>query len=189
MHIANDVTDLIGNTPLVRINRLTAGLRGRGRRQARVPQSGPQREGPHRAVDDRGGGESRAHQARHHRARAHQRQYRHRPRHGVRRARLQVHHRHARHHEQGAAHAAARLRRRTGADARARRACRARSGRPRRWPPPTRAISFRSSSRTRPIPRSTGAPRPRKSGATPMARWIFWCRASAPAAPSPAWAR
>ena len=41
-----------------------------------------------------------------------------------------------------------------------------------------------SSSRIQPTPKSTGKPRPRKSGRTPTARWIFSSRPSAPAAPS-----
>ena len=52
---------------------------------------------------------------------------------------------------------------------------------------PTR--SSRSSSRTRPIRRSTAAPRPRRSGTTPTARSTPSSPASAPAAPSPASAR
>ena len=53
----------------------------------------------------------------------------------------------------------------------------------------TGARTSRSSSRTRPTRRCTGAPRPRRSGPTPTARWTCSWRAWAPAAPSPAWAR
>ena len=49
-----------------------------------------------------------------------------------------------------------------------------------------RAPSCPSSSPTRPTPRSTAAPPPRRSGRTPTARWTSWWPASAPAAPSPA---
>ena len=51
------------------------------------------------------------------------------------------------------------------------------------------APSCRSSSRTRPTPRSTAGPPPRRSGTTPTARWTSSSPASAPAAPSPASAR
>ena len=46
--------------------------------------------------------------------------------------------------------------------------------------------SSRTSSRTRPTPRSTGAPPPRRSGATWRAGWTCWWPAWAPAARSPA---
>ena len=51
---------------------------------------------------------------------------------------------------------------------------------------PRRIHLFRSNSTTRPTRRSTARRRPRKSGTTRTARWTFWCRASALAAPSPA---
>ena len=47
----------------------------------------------------------------------------------------------------------------------------------------SRAPSCRSSSRTRPTPRCTAAPPPRRSGTTPTARWTSSWPASAPAAP------
>ena len=114
MNIANNVTNLIGNTPLVRINRLSAGCPGGSRRQAGVLQPRAQREGPDRVVDDRGRRESGFDQTGHDHPGADQRQHRHRAGHGMRGARLQVRVRDAGHHEQGAARAAACLRR--GAD-------------------------------------------------------------------------
>ena len=52
-----------------------------------------------------------------------------------------------------------------------------------------RARSCRSSSTTRPTPRSTAGPPPRRSGATSTARSTRSCAGSGPAARSPAWAR
>jgi len=52
-----------------------------------------------------------------------------------------------------------------------------------------RAASCRSSSTTPPTRRCTAAPPPRKSGATPTARPTSWWPGSAPAAPSPGWAK
>ena len=49
----------------------------------------------------------------------------------------------------------------------------ARCARPKNWRRSTRITSCRSSSRIRPIPRSTARPRPRRSGATPTARSTF----------------
>jgi cysteine synthase len=43
----------------------------------------------------------------------------------------------------------------------------------------------RSSSKTRPTPKSTAKRRRKRFGTIPMARWIFWFRRSEPAAPSP----
>ncbi len=58
--IADSVLDLIGNTPLVRLDRVRAGRLGRGPRQARVAEPGRQRQGPHRPGDDRGRGAAAA---------------------------------------------------------------------------------------------------------------------------------
>ena len=129
MRIANDVTELIGNTPLVRIRNLAAGAGARDPRQARVLQSRAQRQGPHRPGHDRGGRGGRPDRPRHRHRRADQRQHRHRAGDGVRGARLPLQAGHARNHEHRAAHPAARLRRRTGAHARRRKACWARSAR------------------------------------------------------------
>jgi hypothetical protein len=45
-------------------------------------------------------------------------------------------------------------------------------------------LDSRSNSKTPPIPPSTAIPRPRRFGRTPTARWIFWWRRWARAAPS-----
>ncbi len=59
MKIANNVTELIGNTPLVQLNRIAARVEGPDRCQIGIFQSGSQREGPHRRGHDRCGGKGR----------------------------------------------------------------------------------------------------------------------------------
>ena len=190
MRIADDATELIGNTPLVRLRRVTEGARGHGRRQAGELQPGAQREGPHRRGDDRRRRARGADQAGHDHRRADQRQHRHRPGLGLRGPRLQVHGDHARDHEPGAP----------------RRCCKAFGAEvvltpgPEGMTAPSRRaeelvkadpalLHARSSSRTPPTPRSTARPPPRRSGATPTARSTSSSPASAPAARSPASAR
>ena len=51
--IAADVTELIGHTPLSKLNRGSGRSSCYGGRQAREPESSRQREGPHRVRDDR----------------------------------------------------------------------------------------------------------------------------------------
>ena len=60
MSIADNITQLIGNTPLVRLRRVTEGAVRRRRRQAGILQPGGQRQGPHRRGHDRRGRARRA---------------------------------------------------------------------------------------------------------------------------------
>ena len=118
--------------------------------------------------------------------RADQRQHRHRPGDGLRRARLRADPDPARGDEPRAGEAAARLRRRGPRDALAGRDGRGGRRSPRRSSRAAQGASCRSSSPTRPTPRSTAAPPPRRSGATSTARSTPSSPGSAPAARSPA---
>ena len=60
MRYAQSVADLVGNTPLVRLNRVTDGIARHGAREGRVLQSGRLVEGPHRAQHHRRGRARRA---------------------------------------------------------------------------------------------------------------------------------
>ena len=60
MRVYDSVVDLIGNTPLVRLNRVTDGDPGDGAGQGRVPQPGRVGQGPHRRRDGRRGRARRA---------------------------------------------------------------------------------------------------------------------------------
>ena len=77
--IADDITALIGGTPLVRLRGISERSGATDRRQARVLQPGRQRQGPHRPGDDRGGrGGGPHHAGQDDHRRADQRQHRHR---------------------------------------------------------------------------------------------------------------
>ena len=76
--IFNDITETIGGTPLVRINRLIPHGPGDRARQVRVLQPAGEREGPHRPGDDRGRRAGREDRQGHGHRRADQRQHRHR---------------------------------------------------------------------------------------------------------------
>ena len=190
MPIYDDVTKLIGNTPLVRLNRLTDGA------DATVAAK-LEFYNPASSVKDRIGvaiidaaeasGELKPGGTI---VEATSRQHRHRARHGRRGPRLQGRPDHARDDVQGAPGPAARLRRRAGphrpgSDGHEGRGRQGRGDRRRA----RRAPSWPASSPTRPTPRSTARPRPRRSGRTPTARSTSSSPASAPAAPSPASAR
>ena len=60
MKIASNVTELIGNTPLVRLNRITGGLKAEIVAKLEFLQPGSQRQGPHRLLHDRRRRKSRA---------------------------------------------------------------------------------------------------------------------------------
>ena len=79
MRYYDNVVELIGNTPLVRLRSVTDGHRGHRAGQGRVLQPGRQRQGPHRAAHGRGGREGRPAPAGRHDRRADQRQHRRRP--------------------------------------------------------------------------------------------------------------
>ncbi len=187
--IYGNITELIGNTPLVRLNRVNDA-------QATVVAK-LEFFNPAGSVKDRIGlsmieaAEQAGHdQARHdHADRADQRQHRHRP--GLRRRRqgLPADPDHARDHEPGAAQAAARLRRRAGADAGAegmggaiRRAEELAAETPNSFIPQ----QFKNPANPEVHRRDA---RPRRSGTTPTARSISWSPAWARAARSPAWPR
>ena len=104
---------------------------GRHPRQVRVLQSARLGQGPHRRRDDRGRRSAPARSARHGAGRADHRQYRHRARLRRRGQGLPADPHHAREHVDRAPQDAEAARRRARADAGARRACAARSRRPR----------------------------------------------------------
>jgi cystathionine beta-synthase len=100
MQYAESILDLVGDTPLVRLTRVTRDL-GRPTpaarpREARDAQPGRLGEGPDRAADDRGGRARRAAQAGRHDHRADVRQHRPRPRDRGRAQGLPLHLRHGR---------------------------------------------------------------------------------------------
>ena len=82
VHYVNSLLDLIGNTPLVQLNRTTDGATPPGAREGGVPQPGRLREGPDRDPDDRGRRGVRRAQAGRHDRRAHLGQHRRRARDG-----------------------------------------------------------------------------------------------------------
>ena len=171
MNIKANVLELIGNTPLVRVSKVLDGAQGGPGAEARVAQPAVQREGPHRVLHDRGRGEEGpAEEGQRHRG-AHQRQHGHRA--GVHRRvqGLPLHPHDAGEHEHRAAQASEGVRRRAGAHPGA--AGDEGRGREGQGDPGIHAPvrSCPSSSRTRPIPRSTARPPRRRSGRTPTARW------------------
>ena len=104
--------DLVGGTPIVRLDRIARRRRADAAREARVPEPGRLEQGPDRARDDRGrrtGGQAAS---RRDDRRADFGQHRRRPRDRRRRTRLPLHLRHARQDEPGEDLDAAGLRRR-----------------------------------------------------------------------------
>ena len=130
--IYDEITQCVGNTPLIRLRRVTEGCQADGRGEAGELQPALVGQGPDRRGDDRRGRGRRQDQARHPDRRADQRQHRHRPGLHLRRPRLPADGDDAREHEPGASAAAQGLRRRDRADARRRGDARRRPRRPRR---------------------------------------------------------
>ena len=184
MKTYDTITDLIGSTPLLKLNRFAAAENLGAEVYAKLEYFNPAGSVKDRiayAMIDRRREERRA-QARLRHHRADQRQHRHRPCRRRRRARLPHHHRHARDHERRAPPADEGLRRGAGAH-RGRQGHEGRhcqgtgAGRPDR----RTALSPVSSPTPRTPPR-TARPQAPRSGTTPTARWTSSLRASAPAA-------
>ena len=114
--IYDDITQTIGNTPLIRLRRVTQRLSRRGGREAGELQPALVGEGPHRRGDDRRGRGRRQDQQRHGDRRADQRQYRDRTGVHLRGPGLSAGRDDAREHEPGAPPAAQGVRRRDRAD-------------------------------------------------------------------------
>ena len=51
-HIYNNIIETVGRTPLVKLNKVTAGVRGHHSAQVRIFQSARQRQGSYRHGDD-----------------------------------------------------------------------------------------------------------------------------------------
>ena len=78
---AESILEAVGSTPLIRLRRITRGIRTPVFGKAENLNPGGLGEGPDRPGDDRGGGEARRAQARRSGGGGHQREHRHRPGH------------------------------------------------------------------------------------------------------------
>ena len=120
MKYAETIVDLVGDTPLVKLNTVTDGMTGHGAREARVPQPRRLGEGPHRGAHHRRRRARGQAEAGRHDRRADQRQHRRRPRARRPAARLPLRLRAARQGRRRQAQRAHGLRRRGRGDARPR---------------------------------------------------------------------
>ena len=188
-NVYDTILGTIGNTPLVRLNRITREVAATVYAKVETVQPRQQHQGPDGRADDRGGRAQGAAQARRHDHRGHQRQYRHGARHRCHRQGLQVHLHHYRQAVEGEGGRAAGVRRRgdrvphrrrsrgsaillLGVVPARRRDAQRVEGQPVRQPQQL-AGSLRDD-------------RARRSGSRPRARSIIWWWAWAPAAPSAA---
>ena len=169
--ILNSICEAIGGTPLVRLNRLPIEAGCLAEILVKLEFFNPLSSVKDRIAlsmieaAERAG---RLSPGQRHR-RADLRQHRHRAGVRLRGQGLSPDPDHAREHVARASQDAQAARCRAGADPGSARACAARFARPSASWPSSRVRSCCSSSRTPPTRRSTGAPRPRRSGATPAA--------------------
>ena len=169
--IPDNLADLVGNTPLVRLGRVApdCGAELIGKLESYNP-AGSVKDRIGVAMIDAAEAEGRIEPGKTHDRRVHLRQHRHRARVRVRGEGLRPRPHDAAGHEPRAREAAAAVRRRGGDGRVDGRHERGGGGGAPDLPRARRLLRARTSSRTRPTRRSTGAPRPRRSGATPTAR-------------------
>ncbi len=196
MHVKSDLAEAIGNTPLIRLNKVSEATGCEILGKCRIPQSRPVGEGSRRALHHPRRGRARAAEARRHHRRGHRRQHRHRPRAGGRLDGVQDRHRDPRDAEPGKEGHDPPGRRRAGASPggalqkseQLREVFRAVW--PPRWPRPSpRARSGPTSSTTPPTASPMPRPRAPRSGTRPTAASTAssapWARAARwPASPT-----
>ncbi len=117
MQSANGIIEAIGNTPLIKLKRVSAATGCTILGKAEFMNPGPVGQGPRRAVHHRGRGEEGRVAARRRHRRRHRRQYRHRAGAGRQRHGLSQRHRHSGNAEPGEEGHAAAVRRRIGRSA------------------------------------------------------------------------